>query len=273
MKSVPHVDSGMIALARSLADEGRSVFTVSDAIQQAEASGVSRTYVPEGLGRLARAGWLTRLRRGLYAFGPKFPGVKPTHEWAIAMAIVKPAAISHWSAMLHHGLTDQLPRLTYVTTLKGRWVPRLDKGEPYLVRDQAFRFVQVVLSRFFGHSTDWVVDSKITVTDLERTLLDGLSRPDLCGGMGEVFAAFEEAGDRIDLDRAAGHVLKLDAAVAARLGWTLEHVLGLGNSDVIAALEALPMKGSRRLDASRPDGGHLDPRWHLRLNSSLVRGP
>ena len=47
---------------------------------------------------LRRNGWIVSLRRGLYALASTVPGVTPAHEFEIAMALVEPAAISHWSA-------------------------------------------------------------------------------------------------------------------------------------------------------------------------------
>jgi hypothetical protein len=35
--------------------------------------------------------------------------VSPLHEFEIAMALVQPAAISHWSALNYHTLTEQTP--------------------------------------------------------------------------------------------------------------------------------------------------------------------
>jgi len=41
----------------------------------------------------------------------------------IAMALVDPAAISHWSALHHHALTEQAPRRVFVLTPLGGPLP------------------------------------------------------------------------------------------------------------------------------------------------------
>jgi len=39
---------------------------------------------------------------------------RSAHEFEIAMALAHPAAISHWSALHHHGLTEQAPRKVFM---------------------------------------------------------------------------------------------------------------------------------------------------------------
>lgn len=61
-------------------------------------------------------GWIVALRRCLYTISPALPGVPPAHEFEIAMRLVRPAAISPWSALHHHGLTEQAPQTVFVLT-------------------------------------------------------------------------------------------------------------------------------------------------------------
>ena len=110
-------------LVRKLAETGVRIFTVKEAGQVASKVGLSAGYLHEGLHHLARSGWIVRLRKGLYALAGSVPGASPVHEFEIAMALVKPAAISHWSALSHHGLTEQVPRKVFVLTT-ARSVPR-----------------------------------------------------------------------------------------------------------------------------------------------------
>ncbi|MBW2567165.1 MAG: type IV toxin-antitoxin system AbiEi family antitoxin domain-containing protein, partial [Deltaproteobacteria bacterium] len=56
-----------IRLLKALADEGRTVFTTSEARQIAEMSGIPGGYVTNLLMLMVRNGWITRLRRGFYA--------------------------------------------------------------------------------------------------------------------------------------------------------------------------------------------------------------
>ena len=113
-----------IELVRLLAYEGDRIFTTERARELAPRVGLKDAYLGESLYHLRRNNWIVSLRRGLYALSPTVPGVATAHEFEIAMALVDPAMISHWSALHHHGLTEQIPRDVFVLTTTDAWVPR-----------------------------------------------------------------------------------------------------------------------------------------------------
>lgn len=264
-EKLTHSGHGM-ELVRKLAAEGERIFTTRRARELAPSAGLSEGYLREALHHLAKAGWLVRLRKGLYALSSTVPGVAPVHEFEIAMALVRPAAISHWSAMHYHGLTDQLPQHVYVlTTVRGA-IPRDGKSTKRgcVVAGVRYRFVQVKPKRFFGAEEVWIEEARVSVTDPERTLLDGLSRPQYCGDFAEVLHAFQARGDGLDLERIVGYALRLDAAVAKRLGWVLDR-MGVSSSHLETLLQ-VPVKGYRTLDPTGPRRGPCNRRWMIQEN-------
>ena len=92
-----------IEMVRLLAYEGDRIFTTDRARELAPRVGLKDAYVAESLYHLRRNNWIVSLRRGLYALSATVPGVAAAHEFEIAMALVDPAMISHWSAFQHHG--------------------------------------------------------------------------------------------------------------------------------------------------------------------------
>ena len=255
-------------LARMLAEVGDRIFTAERARGLADALGISPGYVRQALHHLAKAGWISRLRRGTYALSGAVPGSLPLHEFEIAMALVQPAAISHWSALSYHGLTEQTPHHVFVLT-PARSVPRTrgkkKLAEPgYPVGNTVFRFVQVKPEHFFGIEEVWVEEARIKITDPERTLLDGLMAPHYCGDFSEVLHAFEMRKSNLDLERIIGYALKLDAAIAKRLGWVLEHQ-GAKPSR-LKELQTVPIKGYRVLDPTGPRRGPCNSRWMIQEN-------
>ena len=102
-----------IDLYRRLAEEGHRVFTTAKARELAPHVGIKESYLLECLHHLQQDRWIVPLRRGLYALSSTTPGVHDAHEFEIAMSLVSPAAISHWSAIRHHGLTEQVPRTVF----------------------------------------------------------------------------------------------------------------------------------------------------------------
>ena len=248
---------------RRLSADGQRIFTVTSARELAPEVGVSRSYVRELLHHLAKSGWVVRLRRGLYAIATTVPGVTPAHEFEVAMHLVAPAAICCWSAFQYHGLTDQVPREVFVLTTSEGHVPWA-RGGACAVGNAAYRFVQVKPERFFGTETVWMGDARVNVTDLERTLLDGLNMPKYCGDFAEVLHAFELARDRLDLGRITDYGLRLGQATAKRLGWVLENT-GTDAALLVRLLNA-PITGYRTLDASGPRKGPYSRKWMVQEN-------
>jgi predicted transcriptional regulator of viral defense system len=259
-----------VELFRRLSGEGDRVFTSARARELAPAVGLSEGYLRQALHYLAKSGWVIRLRKGLYALSSTVPGVTPAHEFEVAMALVDPAAISHWSALHYHGLTEQAPRKVFVLTTTDASVPRTRGGNAkkdrrgILVGDSTYQFVQVRPERYFGADKVWIGEARVTITDPERTLLDGLTMPQYCGDFAEVLNAFEVRGADLNLQRIIDYALKLDAATAKRLGWVLEHT-GVEASK-LERLASLPIKGYRKLDPTGPRRGPTRARWMVQEN-------
>jgi predicted transcriptional regulator of viral defense system len=90
--------SAGIILAGNLADAGRYVFTTDDAVELRPADVLPES-VPRLLKSLADAGWITRLRRGLYPGTGRLPGGVDVPPFAIATSLVRPSAIAHLSRL------------------------------------------------------------------------------------------------------------------------------------------------------------------------------
>ena len=259
-----------IELVRLLVHEGDRVFTANRARELAPRVGLNDSYLYEALYHLRKNGWIVSLRRGLYAVSSTVPGVMFAHEFEIAMALTSPAAISHWSAMHYHGLTEQVPRTVFVLTTTETSAPRMRAagstpgGGVYLAGDTMYRFVRVRPDRLFGTEQVWAHDARVVITDLERTLLDGLSRPRLCGDFAEVLHAFEVAMDRVDVRRISAYAVRLGTATAKRLGWILAYC-GCTSPEV-DLLKELPTRGYRTLDPTGPRKGRCNARWMVQEN-------
>lgn len=232
--------------------------------------GLKPSYLREALYHLRRTGWIVPLRRGLYAVSSEVPDVAAVHEFEIAMALVDPAAISHWSALHYHGLSEQVPRKVFVLTTSGTTIPRPVQtskhkaGAGYLVGDIIYQFIQVRPKRFFGIGQVWAGGVRVAMTDPERTLLDGISMPQYCGDFAEVLHAFEVRGTKLDLNRIVEYALRLDAATVKRLGWILERQ-GVDPAR-LEPLLSVPLGSYRTLDPTGPRHGPRNRRWMIQEN-------
>jgi predicted transcriptional regulator of viral defense system len=227
--------------------------------------------VPRLLKSLADAGWIIRLRRGLYAGTGRLPGGVDVPPFAIATSLVKPSAIAHLSALAHHGLTDQIPRVVSAITPRKVVVPSMRgarkgaEGEHvWRVAGLDLRYVVVVPQRFeLGLEMIWLDERfRIPITDRERTVLDLFAMPRLFGGLGEGLGVLERAQGEIDIQKLVGYALRYGSiSVAKRLGWSLE---ATGTSaEALAPLLELEAHSYGSLDPGRARRGRYDRRWMI----------
>jgi len=261
-----------VELVRLLASQGDRIFSTERARELAPRAGIKDSYLCEALYHLRRNDWIVPIRRGLYYLSYSAYGGIPAHEFEIAMNLANPAAISHWSAMNHHGLIAQVPITVFVLTTSESSFPRVrgikSRGmsyRGYKSGNASYRFIQVKPEHFFGTKEMLICNTIVSITDLERTLLDGLCRPQYCGGsFAEVLYAFNAAGAELNVKRIVEYALRLNAATAKRLGWILEY-WGYDFSEFSELLE-LPVKGYRKLDPTAPRKGPCNSRWMIQEN-------
>ncbi len=248
-------------LLTALAEDNRTIFSIADA-QEILDSSYDATL--QTLRRLTRAGWLVRLTAGRYAIVPLSSGDEATPQvsrYVIARELLgeTPYYISHESAMDVHNMLTR-PVTTVIVTTSRRLADREILGVPY-------RFVYAPPSALWGYEPTWVTPyERVTVSDLERTILDGLARPDLCAGVSQVATGLWLRQDDFDWDKLADYARKLGRrAVAQRLGYLLE-LYDLGTPSLIESLQEMVGTSYARLDWLLPDDGPYLARWRLRLN-------
>jgi predicted transcriptional regulator of viral defense system len=244
-----------------LSKEDRTIFSVADAQR---VLGTSYDATKKTLRRLTRAGWLVRLAAGRYAIVPLSSGDEDTpqvNRYVIARELLgeTPYYISHDSAMDIHNMLTR-PVTTVVVTTPRRLADREILGMPY-------RFVYAAPSALWGSEPIWVTPyERVIVSDLERTILDGLARPDLCAGISQVATGLWMRQDDFDWDRLASYAQRLGTrAVAQRLGYLLE-LYGLGTPATVEMLQEMVGTSYARLDPILADNGPYLARWRLRLN-------
>jgi len=261
-----------ISLASSLAEAGLYVFKTEDAVRL-RPDDVSPATVRYLLKLLADAGWIIRLRRGLYAGTGRLPGGVDVPPFVIATSLVSPSAVAFFSALAHHGLTDQIPRVVTAITPRKVVIPSMREAAPaarqrgqhlWHAAGLDFRYVAILPKRFrFGIEAVWLDERfRVPVTDRERTVVDLFALPRLLGGLGEALAVLERAGDGIDVEKLVSYALRYDSvAVAKRLGWSLEQA-GVARS-MLLPLAELPGSHFTALDPGRVRRGPRDRRWMI----------
>lgn len=254
------------AEARFLAKVGsRPTFSIANAreVLGHKAEDPTRQF----LEKLQQKGWIRRIRRGRFAVIPLSSGEDRSpqlHEFVVAMELVSPAAIAYWSALNHHGMSEQLPRTVFVATNHPvRRPPKQALGVSY-------KIVSLRPAKFFGVVKDWIDEQPFQVTDKEKTIIDGLDLPQYVGGVDEIAKALMANWSALNEERLRSYAGRIgNSTVGKRLGFLME-ALGLGDPQALrGALRIAP--GFSPLDPTLAKRGKYNRRWGLLVNVQ-VRG-
>lgn len=260
-----------VQLLAALEGAGTDPFAAAQAIREGATIGLTSNHAIALLHRLAASGWITRIKKGLYAINDPLTKLPRAHPFAIGTAVVTPSAVSHWSALQHWGLTEQVP-VTVTVSSPTRTFPPSPRGSDrgarpaWMVSGVRYEFVAIATSRFFGVTQVWVNErNRVPVFDRERALLDTFLHFHIFGSLSVALEILETHLADLDIDRLVQYTIRLGVtAVVKRVGWALEE-FGVP-PDVVAPLRTYPVKGYSPLDPSRPARGGHNPTWHVTEN-------
>lgn len=270
MTSTTYGRSQGLRLLESAARQLGPLFTRQALLPLAQQQGISSGHLSKLLSLLNASGHIVILKRGLYALrSPLFAA--EVHPFAVATALVTPSAISHWSALAYHGFTTQLSGMVQASTPVKVVTPEMRHGGSVRPRGRAVwraldvevEYIHVSTGRFFGHQRIWVnAWQQVIITDAERTALDLIARADLFGGLSVAIEMLAEALPRLELPRLVEYALQYRmGSVIKRLGWALEQ-LGVAG-DLLAPLQAYPVRTWYALDPQAPRSAAYNPRWRV----------
>lgn len=146
--------------------------------------------------------------------------------YQIALSVKKGSYLTHYTASFLHGLTKQIPKTIYVNFEQpNKNFPNTDLSQDGI--DRAFSKAQRQ-SRNTAILGDYTIcllngkftnrlgvielaqDRNISVTNVERTLIDITVRPAYAGGVFEVLNAFRQAEGKVSINKLAAALKKLD---------------------------------------------------------------
>ena len=106
------------------------------------------------------------------------------------------------------------------------------------------------------------------VSDLEKTIIDGLRQPEYCGGVTEVAKGLWMRRQSLNPKRLIGYAKKTEVgSVIRRLGFLLE-LYQIGDKKDLEALREVLADAYSRLDPLLAAEGKFMRRWRLQLNVS-----
>ncbi len=265
-------ESQGIRLLRQIFLYGKRIFNMQDIIAAALVEKIPRGQVPKIVSNLAKQGRILRLHRGLYASIGLLPEQTHIHPFVISSFLIRSSAISHWSALLHHGLTEQISQIVTASTPQKVVTPSMHKkGQSktkhrWEIAGNYYEYITVQQKHFFGIEKIWIDEHfQVPITDKERTLLDVFIYSKMFGGTGEVLGILENSLPSIGVEKLVNYALQYEKkSLIKRLGWALEY-FGVSAKQLEPLLK-VPMQYYCRLDPAKAAIGPCDKRWMIQNN-------
>jgi predicted transcriptional regulator of viral defense system len=168
--------------------------------------------------------------------------------------------IGYYSALQLHNLITQ-PSLKQQIV-----VPKQIRPSTREIKGVRFQFIYHNEKHFFGSKEIWV-DSyhKVKCSDLEKTFVDCLFKPDYAGGIVEIARAIYASRNEINYLKLLEHIEKFKSqAVIKRLGFLIE-TLEL-ETGIINILQEKKKPNYVLLDTELPKAGKKIKRWNIQQN-------
>lgn len=242
----------------SFREQGQEVVEAGDIIALLRSEQTGRKVIRN----LLRKGWLARLTGGRYLLLPPERGAESLGEnnpLAVAAAVVADSYIGWWSAAAFHGFTTQMPATVFVAVKK--------QTKARIVEDTEIRFVTIPARKFFGARAYDVYGRSVTISDLEKTVIDCIDRPDIAGGPAELTRIVHAAMTEIDQHKLLDTALQTKStSMLQRLGFLTDLVERPLSDDLRAGLRDSIPKSTRsvfgRQDRRGGDVGYVKD-WGL----------
>lgn len=259
------VTKNTASVIRHLIDRKKLVFTIEDIVEVLQDT--SRAYLQEFLQSMVERQLAFRLKRGLYILVPYYVSVDDfvPNPYIIASALASNNEhyLGYLSALQIHDLATE-PLLTHQVVAKKQILLKHQ-----VIQGLDFQFICFDAKRFFGIETTWVeyINQILEVkcSNLEKTIVDILYRPDYVGGISVVTQALLRAHPNLDYFKLMRYIQTMEAqSVIKRLGYLLE-LLEVG-FPIFSQLQEKKSDSYVLLDPSQPKKGKFLSRWSIQLN-------
>ncbi|GHU93771.1 hypothetical protein FACS1894156_1100 [Bacteroidia bacterium] len=245
-------------------NKDKNWFTVSEADR----------YIPELAGnavriqlkRMVDKGLLMRVQDGVYYIIPYEQNSETfIPDWHL---LAEPLTqgdyyIGYYSALQIYQLITQ-PSLKEQIVVNRRIKP-----SEKTIKGVKFQFIYHNKKHFFGYKKVWIDNfNKVFCSNLEKTIIDCLYKPDYAGGIVEVAKAIFMAKDKIKYDTLLKYALQFGVQVVIkRLGYLLE-LLKI-ETPIIETLQKERSSSIALLDTEAPKNGKILTRWNIQQNIDI----
>lgn len=197
-----------------------------DQIQAATGKSVSRGTVRKRVAQMSKAGWLIRLKKGLYLVVTDIStlGFTDVSEQVIAQSLNNDSYISFESALQYYGMFDQmLTRIDSVTAKTTR---------TYKVLQTTYTFSRIKRDLYFGFMEIGINNQKVKMADKEKAILDMLYFRSSRYTASLVLEKLKDYTDQFDFEKLKAYSRRYSLGMVRKLGFLLDQT-GIDTADLL----------------------------------------
>lgn len=177
---------------------------------------------------MSKAGWLVRLKRGLYLVVTDVStlGLADVSDLVIAQALNEDAYISFESALQYHGLFDQLLRRVDAVTTR--------TPKRYTVGQTTYSFSKIKADLYFGFTQERVNNHLVRIAEAEKALLDILYFRSTEYAATLVLEKLRDYEDDFDFAKLKRYSAQYSVGMVRKVGFLLD-LIGVDTTDLLTA--------------------------------------
>jgi len=250
------------------------VFTYKEFVSYLDAQGTSNPNTQrELLAYHIKQNHIVRIRRRLFAVVPRAIAVPSTFivdPYLIASKVSEDAVLSYHTAFDIHGVAYSSFYSFYYSLMSHIGL--------FQFQNHSFKRIQFPSELIKHNKQLFAVETRdrlgldVKVTSLERTLVDVLNKPNLCGGWEEIWQSMSHVSV-LDIDLIIAYAFLLDnATLIAKVGFFLEQnqIEYAVTDKQLAKLEARRPRSKHYFDKTDKSVGQLIPRWNLVIPVNII---
>lgn len=195
-----------------------------DQVAEIAGDSISREALRQRVAQMSKAGWLIRLKRGVYLVVTDIStlGFVDVSPLIIAQALNNTSYISFESALQYHGLFDQmLARIDSVTMLTTK---------TYQVLETTYAFSKIQPGYYFGFQNEQVGGQTVVIAEKEKAILDLLYFRSSTYTASLVLEKLESSREDFDLKKLKAYSAHYSLGMVRKVGFLLD-LIGVDISD------------------------------------------
>jgi predicted transcriptional regulator of viral defense system len=207
---------------------------------------------------LSEAGWLRRIKRGLYLVIDNLSARSQTDISLIAIsnALNKNSYVSLSYALNYYQMFDQYSKSIIAITN--------NKSREYAFDEYIFKFTKVRDDMYFGFTEKIQEGKLIKIAEAEKALIDYLYLDKTFGSASLVFEKLKTYKESLDLNKIQDYALRSDITIRRKIGFFLD--LLKVNTDKIHE----SVKDNRGISRFTADTKFFNARWRIYYDDRIT---